>query len=64
MMTLHDVATLLNIEPRKLRAIVRHPDPDARIGATKINNVWRLPRDELAAYLLAQENQPPGDDHA
>ena len=42
---------------RKLRAIVRHPDPGARIVATKINNVWRFPRDELAAYLLAHENQ-------
>jgi hypothetical protein len=57
MMTLHDVATLLNIEPRKLRVIVRHPDPGSRIVATKINNVWRFPRDELAAYLLAHENQ-------
>jgi hypothetical protein len=57
MMTLHDVATLINIEPRKLRAIVRHPDPGSRIVATKINNVWRFPRDELAAYLLAHENQ-------
>lgn len=57
MMTLHEVAAVLSIEPRKLRAIVRHPDPGARIVATKINNVWRFPRDELAAYLLAHENQ-------
>ena len=57
MMTLHDVAALLNIEPRKLRAIVRHPDPGSRIVATTINNVWRFPRDELAAYLRAHENQ-------
>jgi len=57
MMTLHEVAEVLSIEPRKLRAIVRHPDPGTRIVATKINNVWRFPRDELAAYLLAHENQ-------
>jgi hypothetical protein len=57
MMTLHDVAAVLNIEPRKLRSIVRHADPDARIVATKINNVWRFPRDELTSYLLAHENQ-------
>ena len=55
-MTLQDVATALNIEPRKLRAIAHHPDLESRIVATKINNVWRFPRDELAAYLLAHEN--------
>lgn len=64
MMTLSDVATVLNIEPRKLRSIVRHPDPQTRITATKINNVWRFPRDELAAYLLAHENARSGVDHA
>ncbi len=61
MMTLHEVATVLNIEPRKLRAIVGHPDPGSRMVATKINNVWRFPRDELVAYLLAHENQAGPD---
>lgn len=64
MMTLHDVAAVLNIEPRKLRSIVRHPDPNTRIVATKINNVWRFPREELATYLLAHENQRSGADRA
>lgn len=64
MMTLHDAATVLNLDPRKLRSILRHPDPNTRIVATKINNLWRIPRDELATYLLAHENQEEGDDRA
>ena len=60
MMTLHDVAAVLNVEPRKLRSIVRHPDPSTRITAAKIAGVWRFPRDELAAYLLGHENQSGG----
>lgn len=63
MMTLHDVAAVLNVEPRKLRSIVRHPDPNTRITAAKINGVWRFPRDELAAYLHAHENLS-GVEHA
>ena len=63
MMTLHDVAAVLNVEPRKLRSLVRHPDPETRITATKINGVWRFPRDELAAYLHAHANLS-GADHA
>lgn len=63
MMTLHDVAAVLNVEPRKLRSIVRHPDPKTRITASKINGVWRFPRDELAIYLREHESLP-GADHA
>lgn len=62
MMTVKDVADVLNVEPRQLRALVRHPDPHIRITATKINGVWRFPRDELATYLHTHGNLP-GADH-
>jgi hypothetical protein len=53
MMTLQEVAAVLNVDARKVRVLVRHPDPASRILATKINGVWRFPRDELVEYLLA-----------
>jgi excisionase family DNA binding protein len=55
MLTVNQVAELLQVEPRTIRRNIERGD----VPAKKIGRIWRIPRTFVQAYL-----EPAGSDHA
>lgn len=56
MLSVSDVAQVLNLDERAVRNLLLTPDASTRLPGVKIGKSWRLAKSELSAYLLAHDN--------
>ena len=58
MLTVNDVAVVLNVDVRNARGLLTTADASRRIPAVKIGKSWRIARSQLTSYLVEHQNQP------
>lgn len=58
MMSVRDVALALNIEESNVRRLLTTPDRNVRMPGVKLGTSWRVDRDQLRGYLIANHNDP------
>lgn len=58
MLTVNDVAVVLNVDVRNVRGLLTTADASRRIPAVKIGKSWRIARSQLTSYLVEHQNQP------
>ena len=57
MLTVTDVAQVLNVEPRNVRGLLTTADLASRLPGVKIGKSWRVARSQLASYLVHHQNE-------
>jgi excisionase family DNA binding protein len=57
MLTVTEVATVLNVEPRNVRGLLTTADLGIRLPGVKIGKSWRVARSQLTSYLLRHQNE-------
>lgn len=58
MLTVTEVAHVLNVVPRNVRGLLTTADRGARLPGVKVGKSWRVARSQLASYLLRHQNEP------
>jgi excisionase family DNA binding protein len=58
MLTVTDVATVLNVDARNVRVLLKSADTSRRLPGVKIGKSWRIARSQLTSYLVDHQNQP------
>ena len=58
MLTVADVATVLNVDARNVRGLLKTADTTRRLPGVKIGKSWRIARSQLTSYLVDHQNQP------
>ena len=56
MLSVSDVAHVLNLEERNVRNLLSNSDASIRLPGVKIGKSWRIARDQLRTYLLTHHN--------
>lgn len=56
MLSVSEVAHMLNLEERNVRNLLSNSDASIRLPGVKIGKSWRVSRDQLHAYLLFHHN--------
>ena len=56
MLSVNDVADVLNLGERNVRNLLSSSDASIRLPGVKIGKSWRISRDQLRAYLLTHHN--------
>lgn len=56
MLSVRDVARVLNLEEGNVRNLLLSNDPVMRLPGVKLGKSWRIARDQLRVYLLAHHN--------
>jgi excisionase family DNA binding protein len=66
MLTVTEVAAVLNVDARNVRGLLKTADTSRRLPGVKIGKSWRIARSQLTSYLVDHQNQPsdPGKDGA
>lgn len=57
MLTVGEVSRVINLGERSVRDLLTTSDPASRLSAVRIGKNWRIPREQLRAYLLAHHNE-------
>lgn len=57
MLSVNQVADVLNLDPRIVRKLLLQLDPAKRLPGVKIGKSWRISRDQLRTYLLTHHNE-------
>ena len=57
MLTVTDVAHVLNVEPRNVRGLLTTADMASRLPGVKIGKSWRVARSQLTSYLVRHQNE-------
>jgi len=57
MLTVADVATVLNVDVRNVRGLLKTADTSRRLPGVKIGKSWRIARSQLTSYLVDHQNQ-------
>ena len=55
MLTIHDVASKLNVDERTVRELIRKNE----LRAIKVGKEWRITEDDLDAYVDGHANYTP-----
>lgn len=59
MLSVSDVATVLNLDERNVRQLLTNARDGVRLPGVKIGKSWRIARDELGDYLRGHHNTRP-----
>ncbi|MCU1530415.1 MAG: hypothetical protein JWP75_4178 [Frondihabitans sp.] len=57
MLTVTEVATVLNVEPRNVRGLLTTADLGIRLPGVKIGKSWRVARSQSTSCLLRHQNE-------